>query len=97
MDYEEKILLKLRREYSKDEAVSLAMQKLSEVRIEVGILRSENAELQDKLNSAMVELKTLREYKATQKQARRGQALKFAEMKRDLDMWRDKYLTLKNR
>lgn len=43
--YEGRVLLRLRRQYSQDEAIALISAKLSEKEIEIGMLKSEVAEL----------------------------------------------------
>lgn len=45
--YEDTVLIKLRRDYEKDEVVMYALNKLKEKDIEIGILKSEIHELQD--------------------------------------------------
>ena len=47
MSYFKEVLLHLRRQYSKDEAVKALSQRVSELEFEVGMLKSEKAELQD--------------------------------------------------
>lgn len=49
MDFEEDILLKLRRQFGKDEYVALLNQELAESKIEVGTLKSEVAYLENEL------------------------------------------------
>jgi hypothetical protein len=44
---DETLLLKLKRQYSKDEVVKLLSEQIKELQIENGILKSEIAELQD--------------------------------------------------
>lgn len=44
-NFEDRVLLRLRRQYSQDEAVALISAKLSEKEIEVGMLKSEIEEL----------------------------------------------------
>lgn len=54
--FEDKVLLKLRRKYSKDEAVSLAMEKLSKEKVSHGMTKSELYEAQDKIKYLEQEL-----------------------------------------
>jgi cell shape-determining protein MreC len=49
--YIDNVLIKLRREYSKDELVSALSKKLSEAEIENGKLKSYIQELEDKIES----------------------------------------------
>ena len=41
----DKVLLKLHRKYSKDEALSYLFSEISNLKVEIGMLKSENAEL----------------------------------------------------
>lgn len=50
-NYFDKVLIKLRREYSKDELVSALSKKLSEAEIENGKLNSYIQELESKIES----------------------------------------------
>lgn len=50
--FEDRVLLRLRRQYSSDEAVALISAKLSEKEIEIGILKSEIDELKFLLEKA---------------------------------------------
>lgn len=49
MDVHDRLLLKLKRQYSKDETVALLTKKLKEAELENGILKSELSELNDLL------------------------------------------------
>lgn len=49
MSFEDNILLKLKREYSKDEKIAFVLKKCSDLQIENGILKSEISELKDTL------------------------------------------------
>ena len=51
MSYIDNVLIKLRREYSKDELVSALSKRLSEVEIENGKLNSYIIELESKIES----------------------------------------------
>lgn len=47
--FEDQILLKIKRKYSKDESFALVLKKLSEAQIENGILKSELSELKEEV------------------------------------------------
>lgn len=47
---EEAILLKLKREFTESEAVQQLLKMVSDLEIEIGMLKSEKSELQDKIN-----------------------------------------------
>lgn len=49
MDYFDNVLIKLRRQYSKDEAVAALSKKISELEIENGALKSEIEHLEFEL------------------------------------------------
>lgn len=49
--YTDNILLNIKREFSKDEKFAFVLEQLSKAQIEVGILKSENAELEDKVKN----------------------------------------------
>lgn len=48
---DDKILLRIKRKYTKDEEVGLLVAKLKSTELEVGMLKSENAELEYKLKN----------------------------------------------
>ena len=57
---EETVLLKIKREFSKDESIALLLQKISSLEFEIGILKSELSEKDDyifKLKQTNHELK----------------------------------------
>jgi hypothetical protein len=62
--YEDNVLIKLRRDYAKDEVVMYALNKLKEKDIEIGILKSEIHELQD--NPIELKLLSLKQIKKIQ-------------------------------
>lgn len=49
MSYEDNVLIKLRRDYSKDEAVSALFKKIDELSLELGKMTSEIAHLEHEL------------------------------------------------
>lgn len=50
--FEDTILLKIKRDFTETEAVQQLLKMVSELEIEIGMLKSEKAEVQDKLNKA---------------------------------------------
>ena len=52
-DYIEKVVLRLKREYSKDELVAHLSKKLTEAEMEIGMLKSEKEEALYKLNKTL--------------------------------------------
>lgn len=48
--FEDTILLKIKRDFTESEAVNQLLKMISELEIEVGMLKSEKAELQHKVN-----------------------------------------------
>ena len=59
MSYEDRILLKLKRQYSKDETVGLLTEKLRKVEIELGKYKAYAHGLEDELSSAQTRLKAI--------------------------------------
>lgn len=55
MTEDEKILLKIKRQFTKDESIAALNKIISELKLEIGILKSENAELKDILDSRTVD------------------------------------------
>ena len=57
MSFEDNILLSIKRKYTRDEEFAFLLGKLKEVQQENGILKSEIAELEYKLNTKMLQSK----------------------------------------
>lgn len=57
MAFEDTILLKLKRKYSEQEEMAFLVQKMKEIELDNGMLKSEVAELTDKLKAANSQLK----------------------------------------
>ena len=53
MSYEDNVLIRLKRQYSKDEALAAIIKKQKELEKENGILTSERDELNDKLTKVL--------------------------------------------
>ena len=49
-NFEDTILLKIKRDFTESEAVKQLLKMLSELEIEVGMLKSEKSEMQDRIN-----------------------------------------------
>ena len=105
--FNDTILLKIKRQYSKDESFALVLKKLSEVQLENGKLKSELSELQDKI-------KVMRNSYTQEGMRTRKVWLKddlFADIRIELEKlktqntllhnqaseWRDKYFLLLNK
>lgn len=52
-DYIDKVVVKLKRQYSKDELVAHLTKKQSELEVELGVVKSERDEAIDKLNKVL--------------------------------------------
>lgn len=48
--FEDTILLKIKRDFTENEAIQQLLKMVSELEVEIGILKSEKLELQDKIN-----------------------------------------------
>lgn len=55
--YEDNVLLKLRRDYSKDEVVMYALNKIHELQKELKVERDRNQKLSEEVNKVRVDLK----------------------------------------
>lgn len=112
MATDREILLKLKRQYSKDETVSMLANNLKEVETECGILRSERDELADNnkknlalINSLQIELKKhtsgvkINERVKQEKNRATRQQRKAKDYQAKYIEFRDKFLSLlaKNR
>lgn len=109
--FEDNILLRLRRQYSKDEAVAFLSAKLKERDFRIGELTSEVEELKhlfSKEQKKKQQVKEIHIEPQTKKQWRRDDACKeftkeietqkakIIQLNNDVKFWRDKYFTLKN-
>lgn len=99
---DQKVLLKLHRRYSKDEAVAELFAEIKRLNFRIGELTSENAELKYKLeNPDGVERKTAKEWSKDELVADlKGRITTLETSKRkaekDMEKWRDKYIALAN-
>ncbi len=98
MSFEEKILLGVKRTYSKDEAFALLNKELANANFKIGELQSEVSELKHELTKPK-EGKTAKEWKQDDFfKELRMQLTKTMEAKRDaqqeLNRWRNKYFSL---
>ena len=97
---EEAILLKIKRQFSKDESMAALFKIISELRIEIGFLKSDNAELKDTLDSLMIDgkpvqvgwlkddvIKNLERRLKKEKKSRE-------QFQKSSNEWRDKYFAL---
>lgn len=101
MSFDEAILLKIKRDFTHDEAVNLLVKELSAARFLLGELRSEVAELKYQLSKPK-EGKTAKQWKQDDffkelKEQLNRTMLKKRDMKKDCIMWQNKYLSLVSR
>jgi hypothetical protein len=97
MNYKDTVLLRLRRIYSKEESVKFALDELQKARIEIGMLKSEIAELQDENEALEKKIETVKNDHAFMGKANQKKMMKLAEEAKEVAFWREKYLSLKNR
>jgi hypothetical protein len=100
MAFEDTILLKIKRRFTKDEEVKLLVDKVKSLEFRIGELTSENTELWDRLDGHTPEVKkTAKQWKKDEyvKQligiVKRCRKVKL-EATKDAKVWRDKYLSL---
>lgn len=96
MSYKGTVLLKLRRIYSKDEAVRFALDELQKARIEIGMLKSEIAELEDNNKELVKKIESLKHDNAFMGKSNQKKMLNLAEQAKEAAFWREKYLQLKS-
>ena len=94
--FEDHILLKIKREYSKDESFALVLKKLSEAQIENGILKSELSELKDKMKKpAKTKKQWLEEDLFTElKEKLNKHQKRETKLQKEVNEWRDNYFAL---
>lgn len=86
-DYIDRVALKLKRQYSKDEYVAHLLKQVSDLEIEKGVLQSERDEAVDKYNDIM---------KLDQKaKSALGQEKKYQKMKAEVEKVRQEKNKLK--
>lgn len=108
---EEKVLLRLRRQYSRDEAIAFLSTKLKERDFRIGELTSEVEEFKHLLSKEQKKKQQVKEIHIdpqTKKQWRRddackeftreieAQKIKILNLNNEVKFWRDKYFTLKD-
>lgn len=95
---DQKVLLKIYRRFSKDEAVAELIAEIKRLNFRIGELTSENAELK---HAAGQDRKTAKEWSKDELVADlKGRITTLETSKRkaekDMQMWRDKYIALAN-
>lgn len=94
MSFEENVLLKLKRKYSKDEYVSMLLKELSEVKFKNGELVSEIEELRriptsgGKTKRQWLQSEIFKDVHNENKTLKN----KVRQLSQDVDVWRNKYL-----
>jgi hypothetical protein len=96
---EDKILLKLHRQYAKDEAMKVWLQEISSLKFRLGELQSENAELKYELSKPKEETKTAKEWKrddffAELKLQLHNTMISKRAARKDMETWQQKYFRL---
>ena len=97
---DETILLKIKRQFSKDESISALNKIISELRIEIGILKSDNAELKDVIDSMFVDGEAVQPnwlkddvIKNLERKLKNERKLK-KDLQKSTNEWRDKFYSL---
>lgn len=91
---DDKILLKVHREWSKDEATKLLLQEVSNLKIKIGELTSEKHELEDtikEIEKDKIEFKKDKEYNRLKNEANKA-AIELGRARKDARLWQEKYL-----
>ena len=93
-DYIEKVVLRLKREYSKDELVAHLSKKLTEAEMEIGMLKSENEEMLYKLNKTLkLDPEDLNRLCQTLRYQKKNEKIKhWKERYKKMELERDKLL-----
>lgn len=103
---EDTVLLKIKRQFTHDEAIAFVQNELSKARFNNGELQSEIAELKDvvrKLNRELLkpkvqlsreDLKDERIVKLNKKLSEQGEKIK--KLQKEVIVWRDRYFNIKN-
>lgn len=94
-NFDDNVLLRLRRLYSRDEAVKFISDRLMNAEIEIGVLKSELSEALENCEKVREDKNKLELAKESiRMQNARGRA-KIKEQTKMLIFWRDRYLSLK--
>jgi predicted nucleic acid-binding Zn-ribbon protein len=94
------ILLKIKREFTTDEAVQTVLKAMAELQKEIGMLKSELAEAEDKVEKIRTEKTFTRRQWMEQEMFEQLHkentffAAKSKEYKRDMEEWQAKYFGL---
>lgn len=98
--FEDSILLKIKREFTENEAVQQLLKMVSELEIEVGMLKSEKEELIHKMEKLRT-LPTMTKKQWLQEEAfaavvseLEGIKKKKEEFKKSMESWRNRYFSL---
>lgn len=100
MSFDETILLKIKREFTTNEAVQQLLKLLSERETEIGVLKSELSEAIDKAEKLRTESKMTKkewlkdEVIAQIEHLRKTEQKKLVLYKKSLEDWRYKYFNL---
>jgi predicted RNase H-like nuclease (RuvC/YqgF family) len=104
---DEKILLKIKRQFSKEESVAELLRQNESLKIEIGVLKSEKSELEYEINKIRQEKVTegTKTKKAWLKDdliaemtiQMKAQQDKLTTVNRQLNDWRNKYFSLVNK
>lgn len=97
MSFEDNIILRIRRQYSKDESMNFVLDSLTKAKLEIGMLKSELAEERDINRELRSQLEQKRVKDNDVKKSVKKKIEEMAEQSRLTIFWRDKYLELKNK
>jgi uncharacterized protein YoxC len=97
MSFDDNILLRLRRRYRKDEAFDYVSQELKKAHIEIGVLKSEKQELEDRLCKMSQETQSQKKViqKLSQKLNDPDVQRQLQKLNKSLSEWRNLALSLK--
>lgn len=84
MDFYDRVLIRLRRDYSKDEAMAAFLKKLDERDREVGELKSEIAHLEHQLKQVDIEVRKLARVDARKDELYKTQIELIDKQKKDI-------------
>lgn len=94
------ILLKINRQFTKDESLDALNKIISELRIEIGILKSENSELKDTIDSMFADGEPVQPnwlkndvIKNLENKLKKERKLK-KDLQKSTNEWRDKFYSL---
>ena len=94
--YDDPVTMKIHRAYSKEESISYLLEKISELKVEIGVLKSEKSELEHEVK-VLSKLTPSQKADSIYKKELQAVQTSQAKLKIDLEVWMTRAIQSENK